>query len=68
MFFVGDVDPAGQELVRVTYECWQEAINFCKPGRAYKDIGAIIEQQRRQMKQTVEQDKLAVASGLAGLS
>ena len=43
MFFVGDVDPAGQELVRVTYECWQEAINFCKPGRAYKDIGAIIE-------------------------
>lgn len=44
MFFVGDnVDAAGQELVRVTYGAWQEALNFVKPGRNYKDIGAIIE-------------------------
>ena len=32
-----------------------------------EDIGTIIEQQRRQMKKTVEQDKLNLASGLAGI-
>lgn len=44
MFYVGDVDEKGRDLVKVTYDCWQEALNFCKPGRAYKDIGAIIEE------------------------
>ena len=33
-----------------------------------EDIGTIIEQQRRQMKKTVEQDKMNLANGLAGLA
>ena len=49
MFFVGLddqedlVDEASRTLVQVTYDAWQAAIAFCKPGRAYKDIGAVIE-------------------------
>ena len=40
---VGEVDDAGRELVRVTYDCWQAAIAKCKPGALYKTIGATIE-------------------------
>lgn len=43
-FCVGQVDEAGKKLVKVTYDAWQKAIEFCKPGRPYKDIGAIIEE------------------------
>jgi len=32
-----------QDLVITTYEAWQAAINFCKPGEKYSDIGGIIE-------------------------
>lgn len=42
-FCVGHVDEAGKRLVKVTYDAWQKAIEFCKPGRAYKEIGGIIE-------------------------
>uniref|UniRef100_A0A7S0NTS3 Methionine aminopeptidase n=1 Tax=Calcidiscus leptoporus TaxID=127549 RepID=A0A7S0NTS3_9EUKA len=40
---VGDVDEAGRKLVRVTYEAWQAAITYCRPGQLYKGIGALIE-------------------------
>ena len=40
---IGEVDEAGKQLVKVTYDCWQAAIDYCKPGRPYSGIGAIIE-------------------------
>ena len=40
---VGEVDEAGRQLVQVTYDCWQAAIDYCKPGALYKGIGSIIE-------------------------
>ena len=46
MFVVGGddcCDDAGKELIQVTYDCWLSAMNTCKPGNDYKDIGAIIE-------------------------
>tara|TARA_B110001452_G_scaffold8579_1_gene7493 strand:- start:42 stop:1415 length:1374 start_codon:yes stop_codon:yes gene_type:complete len=43
-FLVGQVDDAGRQLVKVTYDCWQAAIDYCKPGQPYSGIGAIIEQ------------------------
>ena len=42
-FLVGEVDDAGKQLVKVTYDCWQAAIAYCKPGQPYSGIGAIIE-------------------------
>lgn len=42
-FLVGDVDARGRELVRVTYECLDRAIEACGPGFAVKDIGGVIE-------------------------
>lgn len=43
MFLVGDVDEEGKKLVQTTYDVWMKAINFCAPGKAYKDIGGVIE-------------------------
>lgn len=42
-FLVGNVDEKGKQLVKVTYDCWQAAIDYCKPGALYKGIGSIIE-------------------------
>ncbi|GMI26076.1 hypothetical protein TrCOL_g12159 [Triparma columacea] len=45
MFVVGEeTDTASQELIQVTYDCWLKAMEFCRPGRAYSDIGGIIEE------------------------
>ena len=41
---VGDVDEEAKQLVKVTHDCWQAAIDYCKPGMPYKGIGAIIEE------------------------
>jgi len=43
-FIVGDVDAKGRELIKVTYDCWQAAIAYCKPGMPYNGIGGIIEE------------------------
>jgi len=43
MFYVGEVDARSRDLVEVTYECWQRAIEICEPGRPYKEIGGVIE-------------------------
>ena len=42
-FLVGNVDEAGQQLVKVTHDCWQAAIEYCKPGQPFSGIGKIIE-------------------------
>ena len=42
-FFVGTVDPASQQLVRVTEECMWYGIEAVKPGRPISDIGRAIE-------------------------
>jgi len=43
MFLVGDVDEAGKQLVKVTYDCWQAAIAYCAPGKPFCGIGGVIE-------------------------
>jgi methionyl aminopeptidase len=42
-FFVGNVDPASQQLVRVTEECMWHGIEAVRPGRPVSDIGKAIE-------------------------
>lgn len=41
--FVGQVSDKVRDLTVTTYEAWTAAINFCKPGAKYSDIGGIIE-------------------------
>jgi methionyl aminopeptidase len=41
--FVGKVSDQIRDLVVTTYTAWKAAIDFCKPGRKYSDIGGIIE-------------------------
>lgn len=43
MFVVGEGSPETMKLLQSTYDCWIKACNFVKPGRDYKEIGAIIE-------------------------
>ena len=40
---VGDVSPELRDLVKTTFDSWQAAINYCKPGAKYSEIGGIIE-------------------------
>ncbi len=47
-FFVGDVDPASRELVRVTEECMWRGIEAVKPDRPISDVGRAIEQHAKQ--------------------
>ena len=47
-FFVGDVDPASRQLVRVTEECMWHGIEAVKPGRPISDIGRAIEDARQE--------------------
>jgi methionyl aminopeptidase len=42
-FFVGDVDPASAQLVKVTEECMWHGIEAVQPGRPISDIGRAIE-------------------------
>ena len=41
--FVGKVTDQIKDLVICTYEAWQAAIKYCRPGAKYSGIGAIIE-------------------------
>merc|ERR1712048_740319 len=47
-FLVGNVDEESKQLVKVTYDAWQEAIKYCKPGQPYSGIGGIIEDYARK--------------------
>ncbi|KAL3896311.1 MAG: hypothetical protein SGPRY_013300, partial [Prymnesium sp.] len=42
-FLVGEVDEKGKQLVKVTHDCWQAAIDYCKPGKPFNGIGSVIE-------------------------
>jgi methionyl aminopeptidase len=52
-FFVGDVDPASQDLVRVTEECMWHGIEAVRPGRPLSDIGRAIESHARKHRYSV---------------
>lgn len=41
-YLVGDVDKKGKHLVRSAYECLQKALEICKPGTHYKEVGQVI--------------------------
>jgi methionyl aminopeptidase len=41
-FLVGKVAPEVKKLVRTAYECLHKAIDICKPGTRYRDIGDIV--------------------------
>ena len=47
-FLVGAVDEAGRKLVRAAYECLQVAVEMCRPGTAYCDLGREINRRARQ--------------------
>merc|ERR1711871_1458589 len=38
MFYVGQVDDKSKKLVEATYDCWQAAIEACRPGVNYKQL------------------------------
>lgn len=42
-FLVGNVDDKGRELVRVTKEALDKAIEIVKPGTLYREVGNVIE-------------------------
>jgi len=43
MFICGETNEDSKRLIQTTYDSWILAMQFVKPGRDYKDIGAIIE-------------------------
>jgi methionyl aminopeptidase len=43
MFVAGTPDPAAKKLLQATYDCWITACQYVKPGRDYKDLGALME-------------------------
>jgi len=46
MFVVGgaaSADPVARRLLQTTYDCWVRSLDFVRPGRDYKNIGAIVE-------------------------
>ncbi|CAH1176142.1 unnamed protein product [Phaedon cochleariae] len=44
-FLIGNVDTEGRDLVEATEICLKEAIQICKPGVLFRDIGACINQK-----------------------
>ncbi|KAJ3106421.1 Methionine aminopeptidase 1 [Phlyctochytrium planicorne] len=42
-YLIGNVDPAGTKLVETTRLCLDKAIEMCKPGVLYRDIGNTIQ-------------------------
>ena len=49
-FFVGNVDPASRNLVKVTEECMWKGIEAVQPGRPLSDIGRAIESHAKAHK------------------
>ncbi|XP_044745509.1 methionine aminopeptidase 1D, mitochondrial [Coccinella septempunctata] len=52
-FLVGDVDEIGINLVESTEECLNMAIDMCKPGRRFRDLGEFISRSACLMGYTV---------------
>lgn len=42
-YFVGEVSESSKFLVEKAYTCLQKAIEICKPGTMYRDVGNVIE-------------------------
>ena len=42
-YLVGAVDEAGRRLVQCAYECLAAAVNMCRPGVMYRDLGDSIQ-------------------------
>ena len=42
-YCVGDVSKEDEKLVNVTRECLEKAIEMCKPGVLYRDVGNLIQ-------------------------
>lgn len=48
-YTVGEtVPPESKNLIKVTYECLQKAIDLVKPGARYRDVGDIITKHARE--------------------
>ena len=41
-FFIGNVDDKGKFLVENTYKSLMKAIDHCRPGNMYRELGNII--------------------------
>lgn len=41
-FLIGDVDPRGRLLVQTTLDSLNKAIEMCKPGALYREVGEVI--------------------------
>lgn len=46
-YLIGNVDEAGQRVVRTARECLEKAIAMVKPGLAFRDLGKVIEQHAK---------------------
>ena len=46
-FTVGNVDDASKDLIKAAHDSMWAAINICKPGTAYRDLGAVIEKHAK---------------------
>lgn len=52
-FMVGNVNEHSKRLVECAYKCLKAAIDMCKPGTMYRDLGAAIEKVAKEMKCSV---------------
>ena len=50
---IGKVDERGQALIANTYECLWKAINECKPGTFYRDLGNVMTKHAKSGKFSV---------------
>lgn len=41
-YFVGEVSESSRFLVTKSYECLQKALDICKPGTMYREVGNVI--------------------------
>lgn len=41
-YCVGKAPESSRKLIEATYDCLMKAIEYCKPGNMYKNIGNII--------------------------
>lgn len=48
-FLVGNVDEQGRDLVKATETCLDKAIDICKPGVHFQDIGYCIEDEAEEL-------------------
>jgi methionyl aminopeptidase len=52
-YAVGNIDKRGKELIASTYDCLWNAIDKCKPGYFYRDLGDVITKTAKKSKFSV---------------